>query len=196
MAKTVEFYFDVGSPASYLAWTQLPGICAQQGANLVFKPMLLGGIFQATGNASPASVPAKGRYTSIDFQRYAGRYDVPFHSNPHFPINTLNLMRAVIGVQIKQPERFETLLAALFKALWVDAVNLNQPELIAATVMGAGFGLEEIQALIGDPQIKSALKDNTDEALGRGVFGAPTMFVGDDMFFGQDRLDFVREAIG
>jgi len=196
MAKTVEFYFDVGSPASYLAWTQLPGICAQHGAILVFKPMLLGGIFQATGNASPASIPAKGRYTSIDFQRYAGRYDVPFHFNPHFPINTLNLMRAVIGVQIKYPERFETMLAALFKALWVDQLNLNLPEVIAATVIGAGFQLEEIQALISDPQIKSALKDNTDQALARGVFGAPTMFVGDEMFFGQDRLDFVTQAIG
>lgn len=196
MAKTVEFYFDVGSPASYLAWTQLPGICRQHGASLVFKPMLLGGVFQATGNASPASVPAKGRYTSIDFQRYARRYDVPFNFNPHFPINTLNLMRAVIGVQIRQPERFETMLAALFKALWVDESNLNQPEVIAATVIGAGFSLEEIQALISDPQIKSALKDNTNEALSRGVFGAPTMFVGDEMFFGQDRLDFVSEAIG
>lgn len=196
MAKTVEFYFDVGSPASYLAWTQLPGICAQHGANLVFKPMLLGGIFQATGNASPASIPAKGRYTTIDFQRYARRYDVPFRFNPHFPINTLNLMRTVIGVQIRHPERFETMLAALFKALWVDGVNMNQPEGVAATVVGAGFSFEEIQALISDPQVKSALKDNTDQALGRGVFGAPTMFVGDEMFFGQDRLDFVSEAIG
>jgi 2-hydroxychromene-2-carboxylate isomerase len=193
--KTVEFYFDVGSPASYLAWTQLPTLCTESGANLVYKPMLLGGVFQATGNASPAAVPAKGRYTNIDFQRYARRYDVPFTLNPHFPVNTLNLMRAVIGVQIRQPERFPTVLAAIFKALWVDALNLNQPELIAATVIRAGFSLEEIQGLISDPEIKAALKNNTDEALQRGVFGAPTMFVGNEMFFGQDRLDFVREAL-
>lgn len=195
MVKTVEFYFDVGSPASYLAWTQLPKLCEEGGANLVYKPMLLGGVFQATGNASPAAIPAKGRYTNIDFQRYARRYDVPFSLNPHFPINTLNLMRAVIGVQIRQPERFHSVLNAIFKALWVDGVNLNQPELIAATVIGAGFSLEETLALISDPEIKAALKANTDEALQRGVFGAPTMFVGDEMFFGQDRLDFVREAI-
>jgi len=195
MVKTVEFYFDVGSPASYLAWTQLPKLCAEKGANLVFKPMLLGGIFQATGNASPAAVPAKGRYTTIDFQRYARRYNVLFSSNPHFPINTLNLMRAVIGVQIRQPERFQVFLAAIFKAMWVDTLNLNLPELIAATIVEAGFLLEEVQALTNDPEIKTALKANTDEALNRGVFGAPTMFVGDEMFFGQDRLDFVREAI-
>ena len=195
MVKTVEFYFDVGSPASYLAWTQLPKLCAEKGANLVFKPMLLGGVFQATGNASPAAVPAKGRYTTIDFQRYARRYNVLFSSNPHFPINTLNLMRAVIGVQIRQPERFQVFLAAIFKAMWVDTLDLNLPELTAATIVEAGFSLEEVQALTNDPEIKNALKANTDEALNRGVFGAPTMFVGDEMFFGQDRLDFVREAL-
>lgn len=195
MAKTVEFYFDVGSPASYLAWTQLPRLCAEKRAGLVYKPMLLGGVFQATGNTSPAAVPVKARYTTIDFERYARRYNVPFLSNPHFPINTLNLMRIVIGVQIRQPERFEIILTAIFKALWVDTLNLNLPELIASTLVEAGFTLEEIQALMSDPEIKSALKANTDEALRRGVFGAPTMFVGDEMFFGQDRLDFVREAI-
>jgi len=195
MVKTVEFYFDVGSPASYLAWTQLPRLCAEKGANLVFKPMLLGGIFQATGNASPAAVPVKGRYTSIDFQRFARRYNVLFTSNPHFPINTLTLMRAVIGVQIRQPERFQIFLSAIFKAMWVDTLDLNLPELTAATIVEAGFSLEEVQALTNDPEIKNALKANTDEALNRGVFGAPTMFVGDEMFFGQDRLDFVREAL-
>ena len=112
-----EFYFDVGSPASYLAWTQLPALCAQAGATLVYKPMLLGAVFQATGNASPAMVPAKGFYMTHDLGRFAKRYSVPFAMNPHFPINTLQLMRAAIGVQMRQPERLDALLTAVFNAL-------------------------------------------------------------------------------
>lgn len=195
MNKNVEFYFDVGSPASYLAWTQLPRLCSDEGARLIYKPMLLGGIFQATGNASPAAIPAKGRHSSIDLQRHAQRYGVAFRTNPHFPINTLLLMRAVIGTQLREPERFEALLSTLFTAMWVEARNFNDPQEIAASVQSAGFEIGSLIALSQDPQIKAALKANTDDALRRGVFGAPTMFVGDDMYFGQDRLDFVREAL-
>ena len=99
MNKSVEFFFDVGSPASYLAWTQLPGICERAGAALVARPMLLGGVFQATGNASPMAVPAKGSYTFVDLSRFAKRCGVVLRMNPHFPINALNLVRAVCGVQ-------------------------------------------------------------------------------------------------
>lgn len=191
----VEFFFDVGSPASYLAWTQLPKICAKQGADLVYRPMLLGAVFQATGNASPAAVPAKGRHSAIDLGRFAQRYGVPLVMNPHFPINTLQLMRAVTGVQMRQPERFEHLLTTLFDALWVDALNLNEPPLVGRTLIRAGFAIDEILALTNDPDVKAQLRTTTDEALERGVFGAPTVFVGDQMFFGQDRLDFVEEAL-
>src|SRR5690606_34706627 len=97
MSKTVEFYFDFGSPATYLAWTQLPAICAEAGARLVYRPMLLGGVFQAAGNASPISVPAKGRYMFRDLARFARRYGVPLQFNPHFPINTLALMRGAVA---------------------------------------------------------------------------------------------------
>ncbi|WP_397449295.1 2-hydroxychromene-2-carboxylate isomerase [Pseudomonas sp. NA-150] len=192
----VELFFDVGSPAAYLAWTQLPTLCAAKGAELVFRPMLLGGIFQATGNASPAAVPAKGRHSTIDLGRFAKRYGVPMVMNPHFPINTLQLMRAVTGVQMRQPERFDAFISALFTALWVDEVNLNDPQLIGRTLIKAGFAIDEIMALSNDPEVKAQLRATTDEALERGVFGAPTMFVGDEMFFGQDRLDFVAEALG
>ncbi len=195
MQKTVEFYFDVGSPASYLAWTQLPSLCEQAGAKLVYKPLLLGGIFQATGNASPAVVPAKGRYVSHDLGRFAKRYGVPYVRNPHFPVITLQLMRAAIGMQLRQPERFQPFLATVFKALWVDALNLNDPALTAQTLANDGFAVADIQALANDPEIKAALRANTDEAVRRGVFGAPTTFVGEEMFFGQDRLDFVKEAL-
>jgi 2-hydroxychromene-2-carboxylate isomerase len=195
MAKTAEFFFDVGSPATYLAWTQLPALCAQAGATLVYKPMLLGGVFQATGNASPATIAAKGRYMTDDLGRFAKRYGVPFVMNPHFPINTLQLMRGAIGMQLRQPERLGALLKTVFEALWVNGVNLNDLATVASTLAAAGFDPGQVFALVNDADIKAALKANTEEAVARGVFGAPTVFVGNTMFFGQDRLDFVREAL-
>ncbi|PWU31825.1 disulfide bond formation protein DsbA [Pseudomonas sp. RW407] len=195
MSKSVEFYFDFGSPTSYLAYTQLPGICAEAGAELVYRPVLLGGVFQATGNASPIAVPAKGRYTLIDMQRFARRYGVPLKMNPHFPINTLLLMRAATGVQLRQPERFEALLACVFKGMWVDALNLGDAAVLGPLLAEAGFDPQALLALSAEQEVKDALKANTEAAIKRGMFGAPTMFVGDEMFFGQDRLDFVREAL-
>ena len=195
MSKSVEFFFDVGSPASYLAWTQLPALSEAAGAELIYRPMLLGGVFQATGNASPASVPSKGRYTNIDFARHAERYGVPLSMNPHFPIITLMLMRGAAGVQMRMPERFQDYLRAVFKAMWIDEVNLNEPALVGKTLVQAGFEPAQIMALVNDPEVKAKLRATTEEAVARGVFGAPTMFVGDEMFFGQDRLNFVREAL-
>ena len=195
MSKSVEFYFDFGSPTSYLAYTQLPGICAAVGAELVYRPVLLGGVFQATGNVSPIAVPAKGRYTLIDMQRFARRYGVPLKMNPHFPINTLLLMRAATGVQLRQPERFEALLARVFKGMWVDALNLGDAAVLGPLLAEAGFDPQALLALAAEQEVKDALKANTEAAIKRGMFGAPTMFVGDQMFFGQDRLDFVREAL-
>lgn len=195
MSKIAEFFFDVGSPASYLAWTQLPKLCAKTGATLVYKPMLLGGVFQATGNSSPASVPNKGRYMTKDLGRFAKRYGVTLVMNPHFPINTLTLMRALVGIQLHQPERFDAVLSAVFNAMWIEAQNLNDPTLAVQVFEKAGFAAAQIMALVGDAEVKAALKANTEAAVQRGIFGAPTVFVGDEMFFGQDRLDFVTEAL-
>ena len=195
MRKSVDFFFDVGSPASYLAWTQLPGLCASHGADLVYRPMLLGGVYQATGNASPATIPAKGRYTQMDYERHARRYGVPLRSNPHFPIITLFLMRAVTGIQLRRPGQLQQLLGCVFKALWIDALDLNDPKLTAGILATGGFDPAEIERLAQDPETKAALKATTQEAVARGAVGAPTLFVGDQMFFGQDRMDFVREAL-
>jgi len=195
MRKSVDFFFDVGSPSSYLAWTQLPALCASHGADLVYRPMLLGGVYQATGNASPATIPVKGRYTQMDYERHARRYGVPFQGNPHFPVITLFLMRAVTGIQLRRPEQLQQLLACVFKALWIDALNLNDAQLTARILTEGGFDPAEIERLTQDPETKAALKSTTQEAVERGVFGAPTLFVGDQMFFGQDRMDFVREAL-
>ena len=195
MSKIVEFYFDLGSPATYLAYTQLPKICEQTDSQLIYVPILLGGVFKATGNASPATIPAKGRYMFIDLDRYAIRYGVPMKINQHFPINTLVLMRAVTGVQLRQPERFAAFIDCLFKALWIDGRNLNDPATVGAVLSENGFDPEEILALSADEEVKNALKETTEKAVQRGVFGAPSMFVGDQLFFGQDRLDFVIEVL-
>lgn len=195
MTRSVDFFFDVGSPASYLAWTQLPSICREAGAALVLKPMLLGAVFQATGNASPVTVPAKGRYMLQDLARYAARYGVAYRQNPHFPILTLTLMRAIAGVQLQQPERLDALIDASFRAIWVDARNLNDAAEVANVWQAAGFDAQALLALANAAETKAALRASTDEAVARGVFGAPTMFVGDTLFFGQDRLDWVREAL-
>ena len=195
MNKTLEFFFDLGSPTTYLAYTQLPGICAETGSQLVYQPILLGGIFKATGNASPITIPAKGRYMLQDLARYAKRYGVPLKFNPHFPINTLTLMRAVTGIQLHQPERFIDFIDCLFRALWVDGRNLGDPAVVAQVLAEHGFDPAQVLELTQNEAVKDALKRKTDEAIARGVFGAPSMFVGQQLFFGQDRLDFVREAL-
>ena len=195
MPKTVEFFFDVGSPTTYLAWTQLPAIARETGAQISWRPMLLGGVFKATGNASPVTVPAKGRWMGVDIARFARRYGVPFAFNPQFPINTLTLMRGAAGLQLREPERLAAYLDAIFRAMWVDAVNLDLAAEVARVLAAAGFDGAEFIALVGDPEVKAALMATTEEAVSRGVFGAPSMFVGDELFFGQDRLEFVREAL-
>ena len=195
MTRSVEFFFDVGSPTAYLAWTQLPTLCREAGAELRLRPMLLGGVFQATGNVSPVTVVPKGRYMNVDIARHARRYGVPLAINPHFPINTLTLMRAAAGVQLRQPERLDAYLGAVFHAMWIEPRNLNDPGEVARVWQAAGFDPAATLALASDAEVKAALRATTDEAVERGVFGAPTMFVGDEMFFGQDRLDFVREAL-
>ena len=195
MTKTIEFYFDFGSPTAYLAWTQLPKLAAEAGAELVYKPVLLGGIFQATHNASPMEVPPKGKYMLHDLARFAARYGVPMRFNPHFPINTLQMMRGAIGVQRRQPERFAAYVETLYRGIWVDGLNLGDPAVLGATLAQAGFEPQALLALIGDPEVKELLKTETAAAVQRGLFGVPVMFVGKDMYFGQDRLDFVREAL-
>jgi 2-hydroxychromene-2-carboxylate isomerase len=194
-AKTIEFWFDFGSPTTYLAHTQLPRIAREAGAELHYKPMLLGGVFKATGNASPVSVPAKGRWMAADLQRWAAHWGVPFTFNPHFPINTLTLMRGAVGLQMRRPEDFTAYVDAVFDAMWVNPRNLGDAAELARVVAGAGIGVDEFMALVSDADVKAALVAGTEAAVARGVFGAPTCFVGGRMHFGQDRLQFVREDL-
>jgi 2-hydroxychromene-2-carboxylate isomerase len=193
--RSVEFFFDVGSPTTYLAWSQLPRIAAETGAQIVWRPMLLGGVFKATGNRSPVEVPAKGRWLGTDIRRWAERWGVPFRFNPHFPINTLTLMRGATGLQLRRPEDFTRYVDVVMRAMWEAPENLGDPAVVAATLVAAGFDANAFTALVADAEVKARLAATTEEAVVRGVFGAPTFFVGEQMFFGQDRLDFVREAL-
>ena len=195
MTRAVEFYFDVGSPAAYLAWTQLPKIVQDARSEIEYRPFLLGGVFQATGNRSPMEVPAKGQYMQDDLQRYAARYGVPFRHNPHFPINTLMLMRGALGLQMREPARMVPYVDAVYRAIWVEGMDMNDPAIVGGVLRQAGFEPAGLLALTQDAAVKDQLKVATQEAVARGVFGAPTFFVGDQMFWGQDRLDFVKEAL-
>ena len=194
MTKTVEFFYDFGSPTVYLAATQLPDIAASVGATIDWRPMLLGGVFKSTGNQSPVVVPAKAAYMNNDLKRFAKRYGVPFRFNPHFPINTLALMRGAVADQ-DDAVASSTYRDAIFTAIWVEARNLNEPDVIGQVLSDAGLDPAELMNRIGQQTVKDQLIANTAEAVNRGVFGAPTFFVGEQMFFGQDRLDFVAEAI-
>ena len=196
MDKSVDFYFDFVSPAAYLAWTQLPALCAETGAALNYQPMLLGGVFQATGNRPPISVPLKGSYLFEDLGRFARRYGVAFRLNPHFPVNTVTLMRVASGLKMRADPRLDAYVTAMFQAIWVNARDMADPATVAEALATAGLNAAELMALAAEPQVKDRLRADNEAAVARGVFGAPTMFVGENMYWGQDRLDFVREALG
>jgi len=193
MAGALEFYFDYGSPYSYLADTQVEAIAKRAGATLVRKPMLLGGVFKSTGNHSPAELPAKSAWSTFDMPMWARHYGVPFQRNPFFPVNTLALMRGAAAAQLDGT--FEAYHPAIFRAMWVDGRNLNDLKEVAAVLSGAGLDPVKFGNRIQEQDVKDRLKATTDEAVGRGVFGAPTSFVGDQMFFGNDRLPFVERAL-
>jgi len=195
MSKTVEFLFDLGSPYSYLAWHQLPKVAAAQGAAIVYTPVLLGGIFQATGNASPAEVPAKARYLDIDLARWAQAWGLQIASNPAFPINTLALMRGAVAMQMQGDEPFQRYMQAMYHAMFGEPRNMGDPAEVAAVLTAAGFDAAQFMAQIGQQAVKDRLKENTSQAVARGVFGAPSFFVGDELFWGQDRLDQVAQAL-
>lgn len=193
MAKVIEFLFDVGSPTAYLAWTQLPALAERTGADIVSVPILLGGLFNASKNASPTASAAKTAYIARDCVRYADRYGVPFNLNPHFPVNTIMMMRAIVGAT--EAGTPEPLVKAAFHAMWIDGDKLDDPNVLEAVAAKADIPVVRLASWIGNDTVKAKLRQNTDQAAARGAFGAPTFFVGDEMFFGQDRLDWVEAAV-
>jgi len=193
-----QFLFDFGSPNAYLAHKVLPEIEARTGARFDYLPVLLGGVFKATGNRSPmeafAGIPSKLAYEGLETRRFVARHGLGrFASNPHFPVNTLAIMRGAVAA--RRLSLFEPYVEAVFAAMWEDGRKMDDPATIAAVLTAAGLPAESLMALTQDQSVKDELVAGTADAVARGVFGSPSFFVGDDLFFGKDRLGAVEEAI-
>ena len=193
--KRVEYYFDVGSPYSYIGFELIQSIAKKHQATLVWKPIVLSTVFQETGNRSPATVPAKRKYNGIDLQRWAKHLDLPFQLHPAFPINTQNTMRLLTAVLMHQPEQFQAAIQAVLHSLYVDHQPIDQVEGLLQVLTEAGCAQDQLSSWLEDAQVIAQLQQHTDEAISRGVFGAPTCFVGDEMFWGVDHFNFVEMAL-
>ena len=186
MTVAVDFYFDVASPYSYLAATQVDAVVSAAGGAVQWKPMRLGGVFRAVGNQPPATLPARARYMLRDLYRWAAAYEEPFRFPSAFPINTLLAMRVLAGVEA---DGVRDAALALFRAYWAEDQDLTRPEVLVGLLGEAAVQRAEEQA------VKDRLRLLTDEAVARGVFGAPSMFVGEELFFGNDRLPLVAAEV-
>jgi len=192
MPNAIEFLFDVGSPTAYLGWQRLQGIAARTGAELIPVPILLGGVFKATGGSPPGAVAAKGRWMNEDMQRWAARDGITLGSNRFFPVNTITMMRILAGLQGE--DNFAAVTDTLFAGMWLHGRNMADADVLAATLIEGGHDAAALLALAQSPEVKARLIANTEAAVARGVFGAPTCFVAGQMHFGQDRLDWVEAA--
>jgi 2-hydroxychromene-2-carboxylate isomerase len=192
-----EFLFDFGSPNAYLAHKALPEVEARTGARFVYTPILLGGLFKLTGNQSPvvafAAVPNKLAYDMLEMRRFIERRRIPFVMNPHFPVNTLALMRGAVAAEMEGV--LAPYVEAVFHSMWEAPKKMDDPAIFASVLREAGLDAERIMARSKDEDVKARLLRNTEDAAARGAFGSPTFFVGPEMFFGKDRLQDVAEAI-
>ena len=194
----VRFLFDFGSPNAFLVHRAIPAIEQRTGARFAYVPILLGGLFKLTGNQSPATAFAgirnKPEYNQLEMQRFLARHGIAdFVFNPHFPINTLQLMRGSIAA--RELDVFDRYVDVVFDAMWTSGLDLGQPEAIAATLGEAGLPVDALLALSQTPEIKQRLLDNTQAAFESGAFGSPSLLVGDELYFGKDRLREVEEEI-
>lgn len=191
MTDTIEFLFDIASPYSYLASTQIDDVASRCGVDAVWRPFLLGAVFKATGNDAPAMIPAKGAWMLKDLQRWAEHYDVPFSFNHQaFPPNSLRVQRALAALDLDgDQEAVRELASILYGGLWVDGVDVTKREGFTEVVDGSGLDAESLWARAEDSAVKEHLREITDRAIERGAFGAPTFFVGDEMYWGNDRLE-------
>jgi 2-hydroxychromene-2-carboxylate isomerase len=189
--KRLEFFFDLSSPYSYLASTQMQPLADKTGAEIAWRPMVLGAVFKATGNEMPARVPGKARWMGNDLQRWADHYGVPFRFSSHFPANAIKAMRLILVDDAKAA----AVAQAGFRAMWADDRDLTDDGVLRSIAEMGGLEPAAAMQAIETPAIKDKLRVNTDEAIARGAFGAPTMLVGDELFWGNDRLHFVEAAL-
>lgn len=193
MLPAIQFYFDFGSPPTYLASRMLPAIARDAGVAIDWRPVLLGGIFKSLGNTSPMDISQKADWMRRDLQQWARKWNVPFEFNPFFPVNTLTLQRGAVAYQ--NSPLFDRYVRTVFSAMWEKPQNLNDPATLTTVLSDAGFDANDFLKMVASPEVKARLRTNTEDAISRGVFGCPSFFVGGEMFFGQDRLDFVSDAL-
>ncbi len=194
----VEFHFDFGSPNAYLAHLVIPAIEERTGVKFAYVPVLLGGVFRLTGNRSPAEslagVKNKPEYERLETERFIKRHRITsFRRNPYFPVNTLTIMRGAVAAQTEGV--FERYVDEIYRHMWSQPKKLDDPAVLQAALSKSGFDAVRFGELVQDPAVKARLLDNTQNSVARGAFGSPTFFVGDEIFFGKDRLRDVEEAI-
>ncbi len=199
MSTTVEFHFDFGSPNTYFCHRVIPAIERRAGATFVYVPILLGGVFKATNNRSPmeqfAGVKNKSEYQALETRRFIAKHGIDaYKKNPFFPVNTLHLMRGAIFAQ--QKDYYGRYIDVVYQAMWEQEKNMGDPEIISSTLTRGGLPADEIMAGSQYPAVKQALIDNTAASVERGSFGSPTFYVGEEIYFGKDKLADVEEAIG
>ena len=197
-APKVEFHFDVGSPNAYLVHKLIPGIEQRTGAKLIYVPILLGGVFKLTNNQAPMvqfkGIKNKLEYQRLEFTRFIRTHGLArFKMNPHFPVNTVQIMRGAVAAEMDgQLARY---VDAVFRNMWEEGLKMDDPAVITAALTQSGLDGARTLARIQDQDVKDKLLANTEASVARGTFGAPTFFVGDEMFFGKDRLREVEEEI-
>jgi len=194
----VEFHFDFGSPNACLAHLVIPEIEQRTGAKFDYVPVLLGGVFRLTGNRSPgesfAGIKNKLEYERLEMERFIKRHGITsFRRNPFFPVNTLTIMRGAVAAQTLGV--FERYVDETYRHMWSEPKKLDDSAVWHAALLESGFAADRFEELVQDPEVKGRLLDNTQRSVARGTFGSPTFFVGDEIFFGKDRLRDVEEMI-
>ncbi len=198
MSKAVQFLFDFGSPNAYLSHKLIPQIEARTGARFEYVPILLGGLFKAANNRSPieafAAIPNKIAYEQREMSRFIDKHRLTaYKRNPHFPVNTLQIMRGAVAAQ--KLGCFERYVDVVYASMWERGANMADAAVIAAELNAAGLDAAAIIARAQEPEVKAQLVNNTEQAFEHGAFGSPTFFVGNEMYFGKDRLRDVEEAV-
>lgn len=201
MSAAVEFHFDFGSPNAYLAHLVIPGIEQRTGARFEYVPVLLGGVFKATGNVSPVEtfgkVRNKASYAELEMRRFVSRHGLEsrYRFNSHFPVNTLQIMRGAVAARRLGPELYEDYRQAMFDAMWRYPRKMDEPEIITETMRAAGLPAGRLVDAMRDPEVKAELHTLTAASVARGTFGSPSFYVGDELYFGKDKLHEVEEAL-
>lgn len=198
MAKTVEFHFDFGSPNAYLSHRAIPDIEKRTGATFKYVPVLLGGVFKLTNNASPMvqfkDVPIKLAYQRLEMERFIRKHGMTkFRLNPHFPVNTVQIMRGAVAAEMDG--KLAPYVEVVYRAMWEDGLKMDDPQVIKTAIDAGGIDGARILARIQDQDVKDTLLKNTEGSVKRGTFGSPMFYVGDEPFFGKDRLRDVEEEI-